>query len=92
MDSLRLDKFRVSMESRKGIVARIKELQPTITNRQIARTLGVGHQTVGRDIGPDRPPGDGSSEGAVPPTGPRGPQQLSGRQVATTIHHRGELG
>ena len=41
MDSLRLDKFRVIADDRKRIVKRIQQLQPRVTKRQIARTLGV---------------------------------------------------
>jgi N6-adenosine-specific RNA methylase IME4 len=49
MDSLRLDKFRLIADERKQIVARIRELQPKVTNRQIARTLGVDEGTVRND-------------------------------------------
>jgi N6-adenosine-specific RNA methylase IME4 len=49
MDSLRLDKFRLIADERRQIVARIKELQPKVTNRQIARTLGVDEGTVRND-------------------------------------------
>jgi N6-adenosine-specific RNA methylase IME4 len=48
MESLRLGRFRQVAEERKRIIERIKELQPTVSNRQIARTLGVSDQTVGR--------------------------------------------
>jgi phage N-6-adenine-methyltransferase len=50
MDSLRLDKFRAIAGERQAIVRRIKELQPDVSNRQIARTLGVDHQTVNNDL------------------------------------------
>ena len=40
---------------RKQIAQRIKDLQPDITNRQIARTLGVHHDTIDRDIGGNPP-------------------------------------
>jgi ParB family chromosome partitioning protein len=53
MNSLRLDKFRVIASERKRITERIKELQPEISNRQIARTLGVGSKTVDRDLASD---------------------------------------
>jgi N6-adenosine-specific RNA methylase IME4 len=52
MDSLRLGKFKSVAEQRKRIVARIKELQPKVSNRQIARTLGVrSHSTINEDVG-----------------------------------------
>jgi phage N-6-adenine-methyltransferase len=47
MDSVRLDKFKALADQRQKIVRRIKELQPEVSNRQIARTLGVGHDTGG---------------------------------------------
>jgi hypothetical protein len=49
MDSLRLDKFRVIADERKRITKRIKELQPAVSNRQIAKTLGVDESTVRAD-------------------------------------------
>jgi N6-adenosine-specific RNA methylase IME4 len=55
MDSLRLGKFKQVAEQRKRIVSRIKELQPKVTNRQIARTLGVDHQTINKDAGEKSP-------------------------------------
>jgi hypothetical protein len=61
MDSLRLDKFKVIAAERKPIVNRIKELQPDVSNRQIARTLGVDEGTVRNDAAensaaPGKPP------------------------------------
>jgi hypothetical protein len=50
LDSLRLDKFRAAAEQRKRIATRIKELQPAVSNRQIARTLGVSDMQIGRDL------------------------------------------
>jgi N6-adenosine-specific RNA methylase IME4 len=46
MDSLRLGKFKQVAEQRKRIVDRIKILQPKVSNRQIARTLGVDEATL----------------------------------------------
>jgi hypothetical protein len=53
---LRLGKFKQVAEQRKRIVARIKELQPKVSNRQIARTLGVRETTVRRDTAPNGAP------------------------------------
>jgi N6-adenosine-specific RNA methylase IME4 len=50
LDSLRLGKLRGATEQRKRLALRIKELQPKVSNRQIARTLGVGSKTVDRDL------------------------------------------
>jgi N6-adenosine-specific RNA methylase IME4 len=44
-----LDKFRPVAEARKRIAVRIKELQPTASNRAIATSLGVNEATVRRD-------------------------------------------
>jgi|SRR6516165_9625655 len=55
LDSLRLGHQRHSLEQRKRIVLRIKELQPKASNRQIAKTLGVHHDTVDRDVGGNPP-------------------------------------
>jgi hypothetical protein len=35
---------------RQALVRRIKALQPDVSNRQIARMLGVSDMTVGRDL------------------------------------------
>ena len=50
MDSLRLGAFKQPTEQRRRIAARIKALQPGVSNRQIARTLGVDETTVRRDV------------------------------------------
>lgn len=52
MDSIKLDSFRLVAEQRKRIAARIKELQPEVSNRQIAKVLGIGEATVRRDAAP----------------------------------------
>ena len=57
MDSLRLDQFKGIAATRKKIVSRIRELQPDVSNRQIARTLGVDqYRHVGRDIAGENSP------------------------------------
>src|SRR6516165_9438706 len=91
LDSLRLDKFRAVAEQRKRIAERIKELQPGATNRQIARTLGVGRRTVDRDVGPNGPPAEKTAneiKDAKPASGPNGPPGLSGEQAAKLIRRR----
>jgi N6-adenosine-specific RNA methylase IME4 len=78
MDSLRLDKFRLIADERRQIVARIKELQPKVTNRQVARTLGVDEGTVRNDaaefsadgrknINPISAAKDAAAENSAPP-------------------------
>ena len=49
--SLDLDKFQATLEQKKRIAKRIKELQPAASNRQIARTVKVNHDTVDRVVG-----------------------------------------
>ena len=51
LDSLRLGSLKAAAETRKRVAAQIKELQPKVSNRQIARTLGVDKRTIGRDVG-----------------------------------------
>jgi hypothetical protein len=56
--------------------ARIKAIQPLVTNRQIARTLGVDHQTINKDAG-DKSPRAGEKLNApsapAPSTGDKSP-------------------
>jgi len=93
MDSLRLDKFRVIAEERKAIVQRIKQLQPTVSNRQIARTLGVGHDTIDRDVGRGADaPADVNKPSQINDSkisgGANEPPALSGREAAVTVNRR----
>jgi len=53
MDSVKLGSFRLLAEERRRIVARIKLLQPDLSNRQIAKAIGVSDMTVGRDLATD---------------------------------------
>lgn len=84
LDSVRLDQFRAAAEARKRIAERIKELQPETTNRQIARTLGVGSSTIDRDVAPNgatpprKPSESANSDGETAPNG-----ALSGAEVAS---------
>jgi phage N-6-adenine-methyltransferase len=80
MDSLRLDKFRAIAGERQVIVKRIKELQPEVSNRQIARTLGVDHQTVNNDLG-----GENSSPSRQNGNGTNEPRATSGEFSPTTF-------
>jgi hypothetical protein len=69
MGSIGLDKLRGTAEERKRIANRIRELQPKVSNRKIAKAIGVSHQTVGRDAGPSGP--KRTKKPAV--SGPNGP-------------------
>jgi N6-adenosine-specific RNA methylase IME4 len=92
MDSLRLDKFKTIADDRQAIVRRIKELQPSVSNKQLARTLGVSDMTVGRDLATnvaempaDLPELRESNATYVAPVG------LTGEQAAKLIYKREEL-
>jgi N6-adenosine-specific RNA methylase IME4 len=88
MDSLRLDKFRVIAAERKQIAQRIKELQPAVSNRQIARTLGTGSRTIDRDFAPNDALDNGASKEVPSVTASNDAPSLSGRQAAVTIDRR----
>jgi N6-adenosine-specific RNA methylase IME4 len=94
LDSLRLDTLKASAEARKRIANRIKELQPEASNRQIAKTLGVGSRTVDRDTAPN---GARSREnvsrnsGQVRQVAPSGARLVSGAKAAKIIERR-EIG
>jgi 16S rRNA G966 N2-methylase RsmD len=92
MDSLRLDKFRLIADESRQIVARIKELQPKVANRQIARTLGVDEGAVRNDaaeksasvrksIKPVSAAKDAAAEKSAPPG-------LTGAEVAKIARRR----
>jgi hypothetical protein len=88
MDSIRLDQFKANVDQRQRIVKRIKELQPAASNRQIARTLGVGKDTVSRDLGANAPRGDESAKerkGAKPSAGANAPAVLTGAEAAKRV-------
>jgi N6-adenosine-specific RNA methylase IME4 len=95
MDSLRLDKFRLIADERRQIVARIKELQPKVTNRQIARTLGVDEGTVSNDAAEKSADGrknvnliSAAKHAAAEKSAPPG---LTGTQVAKIARRRAGL-
>jgi hypothetical protein len=85
LDSLRdFAELRAAAEQRKRLARRIKELQPRASNRQIAKTLGVGRSTVNRDVGPNGPPpakNSNENNHAKHTTGPNEPPTLSGAEV-----------
>jgi len=91
MDSLRLDKFRAIASERKRIAQRIKELQPVVSNRQIARSLGVDEGTIRNDTAEssasakknnkqDKGLGSAGADFSAP--------ALSGRDAAVTVDRR----
>jgi N6-adenosine-specific RNA methylase IME4 len=63
-------------------------LASAISNRQIARTLGVGPATIDRDIASNEAAINGSSSDAVSPNALNEAPTLSGRQAAVTVDRR----
>jgi N6-adenosine-specific RNA methylase IME4 len=90
MDSIRLDQFRAVAEQRKRIALRIKELQPEVSNRRIAKTLGVGHDTIDRALGRGaNAPGPTESlsetSGADAAAGANAPRAFTGAEAAKVV-------
>jgi hypothetical protein len=50
IDSIKLEHFGPIVDQRKRIATRIKQLQPNVSNRRIAKVLGVSDTTIGRDL------------------------------------------
>jgi hypothetical protein len=102
MASIRFDDFRLLAEQRKRIARRIKELQPAVSQRQIADTLGVSHQTIGRDLDENGPHGPDKSEisnndadlddGAGPHGPPPVTSLISGTEAARLIEQQQATG
>jgi hypothetical protein len=91
MESLRLGRFRQVAEERKRIVVRIKELQPAVSNRQIARTLGVSDMTVGRATNvADPPKNDNGNNGTSSANATNvAPAEFTGEDAAKLVLRRG---
>jgi hypothetical protein len=71
------------LSSGKKIPKRIKELQPDASNRRIANALGVSHQTIGRDTGPNGPMEAEKLQENQSGAGPNvPPQPLTGAEAA----------
>ena len=51
LESIKLDQFRVVAEQRKRIAQCIKALQPAVSNRAIAKVIGVDRETIRADLG-----------------------------------------
>jgi N6-adenosine-specific RNA methylase IME4 len=95
--SIKLDNLKQPAEQRKRIAARIKELQPKASNRQIAKVLGVNRSTVDRDTGANAPRAGKKSNnsnrektqaGANAPPALSGPAVTSGVQAAKIVERR----
>lgn len=91
LDSLRLGNLRAPIELRQRIAHRIKELQPAASNRQIARTLGVGETTVRRDTAPNGAPAPtkaNENKASSSASAPSGAPAISGQQAAQMVQRR----
>lgn len=95
MESLRLGQFKQATDQRKRIVARIKALQPKVSNAQIARTLGTSDETINRDVRAtnvaptakkDSQLNEGNKPGATNVA--RGPSGISGEAAAKIVERR----
>lgn len=86
LTSICLDGFRIVADDRKKIAARIKYLQPNASHRKIAKVLGIGKNTINRDLGPNEPVcetepnGNGAETSSHGPIGP-----LSGQAAARAV-------
>jgi N6-adenosine-specific RNA methylase IME4 len=89
--SIKLDSFRAVAEQRKRIAHRIKELQPKASNRAIAKTLGVHHDTVDRDVGGNPPRAEKKASkinARQPQAGGNPPPVIAGAAAAKIVERR----
>ncbi|SDR31485.1 DNA modification methylase [Rhizobiales bacterium GAS113] len=101
LNSLGLEQFREITEQRRKIAGLIKKLQPKVSNRKIAAAIGVGKDTINRDLAQDAPQ-DGekpkkNNSAMAQDTPPRsaegehwidGERALSGTQAAKLVARR----
>ena len=60
LDAVRLPKdLKVAAETRRMLAVHFKRLFPVVSNRQIAKTLGVRRRTIDHDVGGQNGPGGG---------------------------------
>lgn len=85
LDSFRFTDFKVVAEKRKKLATMIKSLQPKVSNRQIAKTLGVAKDTIKRDLGANAPRGSKKSNKNSASDGTNGanapPPETDGREA-----------
>jgi DNA modification methylase len=85
LTSIKLDQFRIVAEQRKRLAQRIKALQPTASQRAIARVVGVTNVTVHRDLAAE----NGPAEAPVVTNVAASPAaDLSGAAAATLVNRR----
>jgi len=87
--SLSLDKFKLVAEQRKEFAKRVQELQPKVSNRAIAKALGVNRSTIDRDAGANAPSGVRRGQGKEKGGGANAPAGAAGgRRDATILANR----
>jgi N6-adenosine-specific RNA methylase IME4 len=92
--SLDFGSLKKTAEERQQIANLIKDAMPAATNRQIARTLGVGRRTIDRDVGPKGPAAGARSaqtNGRDGSGGSNGPTTISGERAAQFVGRK-EMG
>lgn len=86
VESLRMDDFKFVTEVRKKIAVLIKAAQPKISNRKIAKAVGVSHTQIDTDLGKNLPR---HSKNASKVKGGNGNNlPLSGAQAARLVANR----
>jgi len=88
MNSIGLDKLRGTAEERKRIAARIKELQPAVSNRKVAKVLGVSKDTVRGDLSPSATENRKENSRSAATSGDKSPPQVSGARAAAIVESR----
>jgi N6-adenosine-specific RNA methylase IME4 len=94
MDSVRLDNLKASTEQRKWLVSRIRELQPEISNKKIAATVGVNPSTIDRDVAAFAAPEDKrtpENKGTDGKAAANAAPEMSGSQVKARANSPPEL-
>lgn len=95
MASIRLDHLKGPAESRKRIALKIKQLQPKVSNRTIAKAMGVNPSTIDDDVRAGNPAVAGKKDSKNSPTkSPSAgnpapaPAATSGLQAAKIVERR----
>ena len=87
--SLKLGKFKVITDARAEFVQRVKELQPAVSNRALAKAMKVGKGTIDRDArGPNGPAP--AVPPPPPPPPPLQPGAADGQRDAKILANRGQ--
>jgi len=89
IDAIRLESYRLSKSEREAIEQAVKAADASVSNRRIARMLGVDHQTVNNDMAgensPPAPRNANENNGQKAAAGENSPPGLSGEQAARIV-------